>query len=232
MLRSRFGFRPPARCTRWSSRPPLPALGPGALHRRADGRRHEQAGASTRLPRQPRQGRRRRGQLHPQPGGGRDQHRHAVQGAARPGHRPVLGLDRRADPPGRRPQRQPARHVDQVPPGHGGEMDVVANSLPFFPVATGEEFRDLLLAVAASGPEPPQPTKAEQFVAAHPAAAAAGGTAWHPVQPRPRELQRRRRLHLRRRRRQQAAVPLPVRAGRRRRPPVARQRRRSGRPTS
>jgi len=32
----------------------------------------------------------------------------------------------------------------------GGEMDIVANSLAFFPVATGEEFLGLLQAVAAS----------------------------------------------------------------------------------
>ena len=50
----------------------------------------------------------------------------------------------------------------------GGEMDVVTNSLAFFPVATGEEFRDLLQAVAASGPEAAKPTKIEQFIAAHP----------------------------------------------------------------
>ena len=50
----------------------------------------------------------------------------------------------------------------------GGEMDVVTNSLKFFPVATAEEFLALLEAVAASGPETPKPTPLEQFVAAHP----------------------------------------------------------------
>ncbi len=50
----------------------------------------------------------------------------------------------------------------------GGEMDVVTNSLAFFPVATGEEFRDLLVALAASGPDAAKPTKAEQFIGAHP----------------------------------------------------------------
>ena len=34
----------------------------------------------------------------------------------------------------------------------GSEMDVVTNALKYFPVATGEEFRDLLRAVADSGP--------------------------------------------------------------------------------
>ena len=52
----------------------------------------------------------------------------------------------------------------------GGEMDIVANSLKFFPVATGEEFRDMLQAAAESGPGAPKPTRLEQFVAAHPAA--------------------------------------------------------------
>jgi catalase len=50
------------------------------------------------------------------------------------------------------------------------EVDIVANSLPFFPVATGEEFRDLLQAVLDSPAGSPKPTKVEQFFAAHPAA--------------------------------------------------------------
>lgn len=57
----------------------------------------------------------------------------------------------------------------------GGEMDVVANSLPFFPVATGEEFRDLLQAASMSGPDAAKPTPIERFLAAHPAAPAAIG---------------------------------------------------------
>jgi catalase len=50
----------------------------------------------------------------------------------------------------------------------GSETDMVINSLKFFPVSSGEDFRDLLLAVAASPPGAPQPTKLEQFVASHP----------------------------------------------------------------
>jgi catalase len=50
----------------------------------------------------------------------------------------------------------------------GGEMDVVTNSLKFFPVATGEEFLALLQAVAASGPDAAEPTPLEKFVATHP----------------------------------------------------------------
>jgi catalase len=52
----------------------------------------------------------------------------------------------------------------------GDEVDIVANSLKFFPVATGEEFRDLLQAVLDSPAGSPKPTKIEQFFAAHPAA--------------------------------------------------------------
>lgn len=50
----------------------------------------------------------------------------------------------------------------------GGEMDIVSNSLKFFPVATGEEFLGLLQAVAASGPDAAKPTPLERFVADHP----------------------------------------------------------------
>ena len=54
----------------------------------------------------------------------------------------------------------------------GGEVDIVENSLKFFPVATGEEFRDLLQAVAASGPGAAKPTRLDAFFASHPAAPA------------------------------------------------------------
>ena len=62
----------------------------------------------------------------------------------------------------------------------GGDMDVVVNSLAFFPVATGEEFRDLLQALAASGPDAPKPTKVEQFIAAHPTVPKAFGSVSTP----------------------------------------------------
>ena len=58
----------------------------------------------------------------------------------------------------------------------GSDTDMVINSLKFFPVATGEEFRDLLLALAASPPDAAKPTKFEQFVASHPSVPAAFGT--------------------------------------------------------
>jgi catalase len=63
----------------------------------------------------------------------------------------------------------------------GGEMDVVTNSLAFFPVATGEEFRDLLQALAASGPDAAKPIKAEQFIAAHPSVPKAFASATTPT---------------------------------------------------
>jgi catalase len=63
----------------------------------------------------------------------------------------------------------------------GSETDMVLNSLKYFPVATGEDFRDLLLAIAASPPDAPKPTKIEQFVASHPAVPAATATAQTPA---------------------------------------------------
>jgi catalase len=62
----------------------------------------------------------------------------------------------------------------------GSETDMVINSLKFFPVATGEDFRDLLLAIAATPPNAAKPTKFEQFVASHPAVPAAFATAVTP----------------------------------------------------
>jgi catalase len=62
----------------------------------------------------------------------------------------------------------------------GDDVDIVANSLPFFPVATGEGFRDLLLAIAGSPPGSPKPTEAGKFFAAHPAAIAAFGAVHTP----------------------------------------------------
>jgi catalase len=58
----------------------------------------------------------------------------------------------------------------------GGEMDVVTNSLKFFPVATGEDFRDLFAAIAAAAPDSPHPNSLEKFVTAHPSVPAATAT--------------------------------------------------------
>jgi catalase len=62
----------------------------------------------------------------------------------------------------------------------GSETDMVINPLKFFPVATGEDFRDLLLALAASPPDAAKPTKFEQFVASHPSVPAAFATTKTP----------------------------------------------------
>jgi catalase len=62
-----------------------------------------------------------------------------------------------------------------------GEMDLVAVSLPVFPVSTVEEFRDLILAVAASGPDAAKPTPIESFVAQHPAVVASSNGVGTPA---------------------------------------------------
>jgi catalase len=54
----------------------------------------------------------------------------------------------------------------------GSKTDIVVLSFNGFPVATAEEFRDFLLAIAASGPDAPKPTAFEKFLGAHQAAKA------------------------------------------------------------
>ncbi len=63
----------------------------------------------------------------------------------------------------------------------GAEVDIVENSLPFFPVSTGEGFRDFLLAASESGPGAAKPTKLDAFLAGHPAAPRAFGALGTPV---------------------------------------------------
>ena len=55
----------------------------------------------------------------------------------------------------------------------GSDTDMVLNALKFFPVATGADFRDLLLALAASPADAAKPTKFDEFVASHPRVLAA-----------------------------------------------------------
>lgn len=52
----------------------------------------------------------------------------------------------------------------------GSSTDIVAISVNGFPAATPEEFLGLLNAVAASGPDAPKPSPAEEFLSTHPAA--------------------------------------------------------------
>jgi catalase len=66
------------------------------------------------------------------------------------------------------------------PPG-SGPVDVVTNSLAFFPVATGADFRDLLQSISESGPGTPKPTPMETFFASHPAAPKAFGSVATPA---------------------------------------------------
>ena len=60
-------------------------------------------------------------------------------------------------------------------------VDLVLNSLGFFPVRTGEEFYQLLKSIADSPKDAPKPTPFEQFLAAHPTVPAAFGTAKTPT---------------------------------------------------
>ena len=62
----------------------------------------------------------------------------------------------------------------------GSETDMVINSLKFFLVATPEDFRDLFLAIAASPPNAPKPTKLDEFAGAHPTVPAALATVATP----------------------------------------------------
>lgn len=62
----------------------------------------------------------------------------------------------------------------------GSETDMVTNSLKFFLVSTGEEFRDLFLAIADSPPDAAKPTKLDQFITAHPKLPAALATIGTP----------------------------------------------------
>lgn len=52
----------------------------------------------------------------------------------------------------------------------GGSTDIVAHSFNGFPTATTGEFRQLLLAIAASGKDTPHPTAVEIFLQTHPIA--------------------------------------------------------------
>ena len=58
----------------------------------------------------------------------------------------------------------------------GHDTDMVTNSFKFFPVGTGEDFRDLLQAITESPPTAPHPSKIEQFFASHPNAPKAIGS--------------------------------------------------------
>lgn len=52
----------------------------------------------------------------------------------------------------------------------GTSTDIVGHSFNGFPTASSDEFRDLLLAIAASGPAAAKPSALDQFLGAHPIA--------------------------------------------------------------
>lgn len=52
----------------------------------------------------------------------------------------------------------------------GSDSDLIGHSFNGFPVATVDEFRQLLLAIAASGPEAAHPTALEDYFVSHPTA--------------------------------------------------------------
>src|ERR1700719_2477913 len=62
----------------------------------------------------------------------------------------------------------------------GAEVDMVILAVKFFPVASGEEFRDLLVAISESPAGAPKPTKLDQFAASHPTFPASFGSAPTP----------------------------------------------------
>src|SRR6266478_4005645 len=63
---------------------------------------------------------------------------------------------------------------------NGAEVDIVLLAVKFFPVASGEEFRDLLVAISESPTDAPKPTKLDQFAVSHPTFPAAFATAATP----------------------------------------------------
>ncbi|WP_034999714.1 catalase family peroxidase [Beijerinckia mobilis] len=63
----------------------------------------------------------------------------------------------------------------------GSETDMVLNSLKFFPVATAQDFLQLLQAIGASQPDSQKPTALERFVATHPSVPAANATIATPA---------------------------------------------------
>lgn len=63
----------------------------------------------------------------------------------------------------------------------GEDSDIVANSLKFFTVATGEDFRDLQLAAATSPPGAPRSPQLEAFLKSHPSVERANATLGMPA---------------------------------------------------
>ncbi len=113
------------------------------------------------------------------------------------------------DHPGRRPQRQPARHGGPLPPA-GRQPDGHRRQLPG--VLPGRHRRGLPRPAAGGGGERPGRRQADPARARSspptPRCRRRPPESGDAVELRARDLQRRQRLRLRRRRRQAAAVPL------------------------
>jgi catalase len=62
----------------------------------------------------------------------------------------------------------------------GSEAVMVILAVKFFPVATPESFRDLLVAISESPDDAPKPTRLDQFAASHPSVPAAFASAGTP----------------------------------------------------
>jgi catalase len=64
--------------------------------------------------------------------------------------------------------------------GGGAEVDIVMLAVKTFPMATGEGFRDLLMAISESPDGTPKPTRLDEFAASHPTVLASFSTAGTP----------------------------------------------------
>jgi len=62
----------------------------------------------------------------------------------------------------------------------GAEVDIVMLAVKTFPMATGEGFRDLLMAISESPDGTPKPTRLDEFAASHPTVLASFSTAGTP----------------------------------------------------
>ena len=62
----------------------------------------------------------------------------------------------------------------------GSEVDIVMLAIKTFPIATGEGFRDLLMAISESPDGTPKPTRLDEFAASHPTVSASFDTAGTP----------------------------------------------------
>ncbi len=74
------------------------------------------------------------------------------------------------DIPDNIPAANPRGLAIRIATPDGVSTDIVAHSFNGFPTATSEEFRELLLAIAVSGPDAAKPTALDRFLAAHPIA--------------------------------------------------------------